>query len=215
MDRALITLRERVPGNELDYGLAMDCLKDYSKPRDKLSRLLKSGALIRLKKGLYIFGKPYQRGDLSLTMIANMIYGPSYVSLEWALGHYGLIPERVEEVTSITVKRKAHFDTPLGRFTYEHSNASAYPIGLTRFEESKYQSALIATKEKALADQLIIRRGKVTSLVELEQILFEDFRIEEEDVAALDISVFERIVSVHSHSALIYLIKLIKRLHHE
>jgi hypothetical protein len=215
MDAALIALRERAPGNELDYGFVMDCLKDYSNPRGKLTRLLKSGALIRLKKGLYVFGRPYQRGDLSMTMLANMIYGPSYVSLEWALGHYGLIPERVEEVTSITVKRKARFDTPIGRFTYEHSNLTSYPIGLTRFEESKYQSALIATKEKAVADQLIVRRGKVTSLVELEQILFEDFRIEEEDVAALDISVFERIVSVHSHSALFYLIKLIKRLRHE
>ncbi len=111
-----------------------------------------------------------------------MMYGPSYVSLEWALGYYGMIPERVEEITSVTTKRRAHFDTPIGRFSYEHSLKIIYPIGLTRYEESKYQSALIATKEKAVADQLVIRRGKVTSLVELEKILFQDLRIEEEDL---------------------------------
>src|SRR3990170_1551453 len=122
MDPALITLRERAPGNELDYGFVMDCLKGYSSPRAKLSRLLKSGALIRVKKGLYVFSQNYRRGSISMEMLANMIYGPSYVSLEWALRYYGMIPERVEEITSVTIKRQAHFDTPIGRFTYEHCN---------------------------------------------------------------------------------------------
>lgn len=212
MDSALITLRERAPGNELDYGFVMDCLKSYSSPRAKLSRLLKSGALIRVKKGLYVFSETYRRGSISVEMLANMIYGPSYVSLEWALRYYGMIPERVEEITSVTIKRRANFDTPIGRFTYEHSNYEAYPIGLTRYEESKYQSALIATKEKAVADQLVIRRGKVTSLIELEQILFQDLRMEEEDLAKLDVSVIDRIISAHSHSALVYLTTLIRRL---
>lgn len=212
MDSALITLRERAPGNELDYGFVMDCLKGYSSPRAKLSRLLKSGALIRVKKGLYVFSQNYRRGSISMEMLANMIYGPSYVSLEWALRYYGMIPERVEEITSVTIKRQAHFDTPIGRFTYEHCNHAAYPIGLTRYEESKYQSALIATKEKAVADQLVIRRGKVTSLTELEKILFQDQRMEEEDLATLDVSVIDRIISAHSHSALVYLALLIRRL---
>lgn len=215
MDSAIITLRERAPSNELDYGFVMDCLKGYSSPRAKLSRLLKSGALIRIKKGLYVFGEPYRRGSISKEMLANMIYGPSYISLEWALGYYGMIPERVEEITSVTTKRRAHFDTPIGRFSYEHSLKIIYPIGLTRYEESKYQSALIATKEKAVADQLVIRRGKVTSLVELEKILFQDLRIEEEDLAKLDVSVIDHIISAHAHSALIYLATLIRRLQNE
>ncbi len=212
MDPSLITLRERAPGNELDYGFVMDCLKDYSSPRAKLSRLLKSGALIRVKKGLYVFGEPYRRGNISLEMLANMIYGPSYVSLEWALRYYGMIPEGVEEITSVTTKRKTNFDTPIGRFSYEHSISLTYSIGLTRYEESKYQSALIATKEKAVADQLVIRRGKVTSLIELEKILFQDLRMEEEDLATLDVGVIDRIVLAHSHSALVYLASLIRRL---
>lgn len=212
MDPSLITLRERAPGNELDYGFVMDCLKGYASPRAKLSRLLKSGALIRVKKGLYVFGVPYQRGSISMEMLANMIYGPSYVSLEWALRYYGMIPEGVEEITSVTTKRTTNFDTPIGRFSYEHCNPVTYPIGLTRYEESKYQSALIATKEKAVADQLVIRRGKVTSLIELEHILFQDLRMEEEDLATLNVNVIDRIISAHSHSALVYLASLIRRL---
>lgn len=212
MDPVLIHLRERAPGNELDYGFVMDCLKDYVAPRAKLTRILNSGALIRVKKGLYVFSAPYRRGNLSMEMLANMIYGPSYVSLEWALSYYGMIPEKVEEVTSVTIKRKAAFTTPIGRFSYEHLNPATYPIGLTRYEESKYQSALIATKEKALADQLVIRRGKVTSLVELENILFQDIRIEEEDLLSLDVGIIDNILAKHSHSALVYLATLIKRL---
>lgn len=205
-------LRERAPGNVLDYGFVMDCLKGFASPRVKLSGLLASGALIRVKKGLYVFGPTYQRGSLPMEMLANMIYGPSYVSLEWALRYYGLIPERVDEVTSVTIKRKVRYDTPIGRFSYEHCYPQLYPVGLTRLEETRFHSALIATKEKALADQLVIRRGKVTSLIELEHILFEDFRIEEEDLVALDMKLIQNIAAKHSHSALEYLVKFLKRL---
>lgn len=212
MDAALITLRERAPGNELDYGFLMDCLKEYASPRAKLTRLLASGAIIRVKKGLYVFGEHYRKGNISLEMLANMIYGPSYVSLEWALAYYGMIPEKVEEITSVTIKRKVLFSTPIGRFSYEHSSPATYPIGLTRYEETTYQSALIATKEKALADQLILRRGKVTSQIQLEQILFDDLRIEKDDLESFDVSIIDRIVAAHSHSALTHLAKLIKRI---
>lgn len=212
MDKAILTLRERAPSNELDYGFVMDCLKNYASPRGKLSRLLKTGVLIRVKKGLYVFGEPYRKGDLSMELLANMIYGPSYVSLEWALSYYGLIPEKVEEITSVTTKRKTTFNTPIGRFTYKHTNPILYPIGLTRYEASKYQSALIATKEKALSDQLVLKRGKITSLVELEQILFEDLRVEEEDLRQFDYDIINKLFALSKHSALSYFLKLLKRL---
>ena len=58
MDQAIITLRERAPSNELDYGFVMDCLKNYRSPRAKLSRLLQSGALIRVKKAYMYLVSP-------------------------------------------------------------------------------------------------------------------------------------------------------------
>jgi predicted transcriptional regulator of viral defense system len=212
MDKAVLELRKRARSNELDYGFVMDCLKGYASPRNKLSSLIHSGALSRIKKGLYVFGEPYREGNISKEMLANMIYGPSYVSLEWALSYYGLIPERAEEVTSITTKRKKKFDTPIGRFSYEHAHEAMYPIGLTRYEETPYQTALIATKEKALIDQLIVRRGKITSLIELETVLFDDFRIEEEDIAMLKIDIIESALLAKPHSAITYLHKLLTKL---
>ena len=116
MGQALNKIRKLALSNEVDYRFVMDCLKNYASPLGKLSRILHSGDLIRVKKGLYVFGEPYRRGNLSMEMLANMIYGPSYVSLEWALSYYGLIPEKVEEITSVTMKRKKKYDTPIGRF---------------------------------------------------------------------------------------------------
>ena len=115
-----------------------------------------------------------------------MIYGPSYVSLEWALHYYRMIPERVEEITSVTLKRKQSFFTPLGTFSYEHTHPEAYPVGITRIEPNEYQKALIATPEKAVCDLLMLRRGKITSRSELKEILYDDFRFEEERVQQLD-----------------------------
>src|SRR5262245_48006349 len=182
MDPAMAVLRMRAPSEELDYGFVMDCLRDYRFPRTKLTQLLKSQALIRVKKGLYIFGSLFNRKPYSLETLANVIYGPSYISLEWALQTYKMIPERVEEITSVTTKRSHMFNTPIGRFSYAHRPILAFSVGLIRQQISEYQSYLIATPEKALVDQLVIRRGQVSTILELEQILFEDFRIEEEDL---------------------------------
>ncbi len=61
MDKAMKILRTRAPSEELDYGFVMDCLKDYRFPRTKLTQLLKANDLIRIKKGLYVFGDLYRR----------------------------------------------------------------------------------------------------------------------------------------------------------
>lgn len=108
--QAILKLRNAALSNALDYRFVMNCLSDYRSPRGKLSRLLQAGDLIRVKKGLYVFGEHYQRGALSMELVANLIYGPSYVSLEWALAYYGMIPESVEEVTSVTLSRKKMMD---------------------------------------------------------------------------------------------------------
>jgi hypothetical protein len=139
--------------------------------------------------------------------LANLIYGPSYVSLEWALSYYGMIPERVEEVTSVTLKRKQSFLTPLRTFSYQHINPLAYPTGVTRIEVSDYQKALIATPEKALCDLLMLRRGKITSRIELKKILFDDLRLEEERVYRLDFERIKQIDRAYPHSSTKYLLE--------
>jgi len=92
-----------LPQHPIDYSYLMDLLKSYQSPRDKISRMIMKKEIIPVKKGLYVlspeFGKP-----IDLKVVANLIYGPSYISLEYALSYWGLIPEKVEEVTSITNK---------------------------------------------------------------------------------------------------------------
>ena len=151
IDHGLEILRQKAPSEELEYGFVMDCLKDYKNPRVKLNHLLKIGALIRVKKGIYIFGKSFTRRPYCSEVLANMIYGPSYVSLEWACQYWGLIPEKVMTVTSVTAKRSKRFETPLGPFTYDHLHSEAYPIGITLIRFSDKQQAIMATKEKRAA----------------------------------------------------------------
>ncbi len=153
------TIRKRIEHEEFDYQTLLVCLKDYARPRDKISSLLKKGLIIRIKKGLYIFGDEYRRKPYSREILANLIYGPSYISLDFALHYYGLIPERVEALTSVTTGRSRRFSTPVGLFTYRKIPLEAFRIGMDRVEIGEGRAFLIATREKALADKLNDSRG--------------------------------------------------------
>lgn len=211
IDTGLAILLDKSPGEIVDYGFVMDCLRSYKNPRVKLNHLLKIEALIRVKKGIYIFGKNFARKPYSLQILANMIYGPSYVSLEWACQYYRLIPERVTTVTSTTTKRSKQFQTPVGLFTYDHLPNDVFSVGVTLAKVSDKQQALIATKEKALADLLVLRRGSFSSKKHFEETLFEDLRIEEEDLASLNLEVLKEIYQARPHSAIKYLIQCRER----
>ncbi len=207
IDPALAILLDKAPSEELDYGFVMECLKAYKSPRVKLNHLLKIDALIRVKKGIYIFGKNFARQPYSSEVLANMIYGPSYVSLEWACQYYRLIPEKVTTVTSITTQRSRRFQTPLGLFTYDHLPMQVFPVGVILVQFSKNQQALFATKEKALTDLLILRRGRCSSKKQFKETVFEDLRIEEEDLDSLNLELLNAIYQAQPHSAIKYLIQ--------
>jgi predicted transcriptional regulator of viral defense system len=207
IDPGLEILLKKAPSEELDYGFVMECLKIYKNPRSKLHNLLKINALIRVKKGIYIFDKRFARHPYSSEVLANTIYGPSYVSLEWACQYYRLIPERVTTVTSVTTHRSKQFQTPIGLFTYDHSPPKSFSVGVTLVKLSDRQQALMATKEKALADLLILRRGRFSSQKHFKETLFDDLRVEEEDLQRLDLEQLHEIYEVRPHTAVHHLIK--------
>lgn len=207
IDYGIAILLDKAPSEELDYGFVMSCLKNYKNPRIKLNHLLKIKALIRVKKGIYIFGEKFARGTYSPEVLANIIYGPSYVSLEWACQYYRLIPEKVTTITSVTTKKRRQFQTPIGLFTYDHLPLDIYPVGITTIKFSEQQHALFATKEKALVDLLLLRRGRFSSKKHLKETLFEDLRIEEDDFNALNLDLLKSIYHARPHSAIKYLIK--------
>jgi predicted transcriptional regulator of viral defense system len=176
-------IRKEISQEEFDYQTLLDCLKDYARPRDKISDLLRKGIIIRVKKGLYIFGDEHRRRPYSREILSNLIYGPSYISLDYALQHYGLIPERVEAVTSVTTGRSHKFFTPIGLFTYRMIPLEAFRIGMNRIEIGDGRAFLMATPAKALADKLHESRGTgIKTQRELSKYLEESLRI---DPAAL------------------------------
>lgn len=122
-------MRLQLGRDVFDYQQLTACLGHLSKPRDKIHKLLAKGDIVRIRKGLYAFGREYRREPLSREVLANLIYGPSYISLEYALSYHGLIPERVSTVTSVALGRSRKFDTPVGTFTYQSLSLPCYAVG--------------------------------------------------------------------------------------
>jgi hypothetical protein len=169
---------------EVDYQALMSQMLGESHPRRKLKSLQDQGHLTRLKKGFYVLSRDIVGREPSLEIIANLLYGPSYISLESALSIYGLIPERVEEFTSITTQKNKNFVTPLGRFSYRHLQVGLYALGVTIQKTPEARSFLIATPEKALMDifSLRFKNSSAPSAKEILPALRDDLRI---DFAAL------------------------------
>lgn len=152
--------------------------RPYSSPAAKLSELERNGDIIRLKKGLYVVDSSDFGFPPSAPICSNHIYGPSYLSMQWVLSYYGLIPERVHLLTAVSIKHSRKFENKLGTFTYYTVNRSYFPIGLTT-EVFDGASCLIATQEKALAD--FIQSDMYVpsqSVVALTRYLEEDIRFD-------------------------------------
>lgn len=174
----IIKIRKQTSEDIIDYQYLMNSLKGFKKPRDKIQRMIKNGELIRIKQGLYLFSEPFRKKAISRELLANLIYGPSYVSLDYALSYFNLIPERVETLTSVCIGRSKVFDTPLGRFSYQNLMKASYSTGCV-LEETEGKSFLIASPEKSLADKFWTDKricGISNTLVE--QYLLEDLRID-------------------------------------
>ncbi len=194
----LLRLRNSALTEEIDYNFVRNALSGYKNPRVKINDLLKKGAILRVKKGLYVFGPALAKEPYSKETLANLIYGPSYISLEYALSFYGLIPERVQTVTSITNTRKKFFDTPVGRFSYRYIHPSLYACGVTLHKLDDRHSILIATKEKALSDVLYFS-DKMTDRSQVEKYLFENLRLEEKDIRSLNLRAAKKLAGLYGH----------------
>jgi len=180
-------LRRKIIGEEFDYPALLDGLRDYGRPRDKITELLKHEAIVRVKKGIYVFGNKFRRRPFSREILANMICGPSYISLDYALYYYGLIPERVEAVTSVTSSRGRRFSTPVGLFIYHGIPLDAYRIGIDQLDIEAGRSFLIATQEKALADKIQADRGTaIRTQTEMKTYLLDSLRIDPDGLGRLN-----------------------------
>lgn len=187
-------LRRQVQHEEFDYQVLLDSLREYARPRDKITSLLRQGRIVRVKKGLYVFGDEDRRRPLVRELLANLIYGPSYLSLEYALHYHGLTPEGTEALTSVTCGRSRTFRSAVGVFSYRRIPMNAFRVGMDRVQLDDGRAFLIATPEKALADKIVADRGAdVGSREALRGYLLDSLRVDPGSLARLDSESLEEI----------------------
>ena len=165
----------------------LSVLGDYSQPIFKVHQLVKSGVLIRLKRGWFCLAPEITRQTIPSQIVANELYeAPSYISLEYALSYYGLIPERAMGVTSVVMGRSKRFETPIGWFSYR-----TLPEKLFGFGVDSRDAYLIATPEKALCDYLFTRENlRISSPRALREYLEEDVRFDFDSFEHPDRTIF-------------------------
>ncbi len=139
--------------------------------RRQLDRWVKSGRLLQLRRGIYAVAFPYQTDAPHPFLAANHLRRPSYVSMQSALSHYGMIPEFVPVTTSITTGRPEELETPLGRFVFRHVKKAAF-FGYMQTEISRGQEVFLASPEKALLDLIYLTPASDSSAF-LEELRFE------------------------------------------
>jgi predicted transcriptional regulator of viral defense system len=144
------------PVFETGFLLAGDV--DPSDLRRQLSRWVTRGHLVQLRRGLYALAPPYRKTEPHPFCVANRLVRGSYVSLQSALSHHGLIPEHVPVITSVTTGRTQQRENPFGSFEYHHCP----PDRLTGYRVEKLgggQEAFVATPAKALEDLIALVPG--------------------------------------------------------
>lgn len=195
---SLHELRREISGEIFDYQALKNSFKKIKYHRAKIGRLLKNKEIIRVKKGLYVFGEMWRRGSISLEIAANLIYGPSCISFEYALFLYGMIAERASLVTSLAIGRAKEFETPIGTFLYRSIEKNKFSVGINYQEIPGEGGYFIASREKALAD-VVSRLKRSLTLSELQFHLLEELRMNEESLFSLDKQKLEEIASIYKN----------------
>ncbi len=176
--------------------LILELLSVYRRPNDKISELLKSKELISIRRGLYITGPKMDLPSPEPFLIANHLRGPSYVSLESALSFWDMIPERAYEISSVTIKSSKIYKTPVGRFSFQQLKIPYYSYGIKNIEYSPKQTMLVASREKALCDKVVLTpKINLRSIKQTQEFLMEDLRMDSEVLSTLDTEVMELWIS--------------------
>lgn len=187
--------------------MLLEELREYASPKTKLSRMVHNGECFHITKGLYETNR-----NTSAHLLAGSIYGPSYISFEYALSYYGLIPEAVYTITCATFekKKKKKYENFFGTYTYRDVPSEAFPLFVELRQEDGYWYR-IASCEKALCDELYIMRP-AKNLTELAYMIFEDLRIEESELRSLNRNAISELCDKYHSTNVKKLCMLLRRL---
>ncbi|WP_141732707.1 type IV toxin-antitoxin system AbiEi family antitoxin domain-containing protein [Oligoflexus tunisiensis] len=165
----------------------------YASPAHKLSQLVEQGRLLRLRRGLYA-----KLENFDHFLAANRLVSPSYVSFETALAHYGLIPERVEIVMSVTDRHATRFKTAVGDFAFHEQTTDLFGSSY-RIEAKADYSIRIASPEKSLLDTLSRARLRSDNLKaqDMRDYVRDSLRIDESELEKLSRRELRRIAPLY------------------
>ncbi len=187
------------------YNMLLDEYQSYKFPDGKLLRMIKQNKYIKLTKGLYETNQ-----NASGYLLANAIYGPSYLSFDFALSYHGLIPETVYTYTSATFKKKKEkkYTNYFGTFTYRDIPANAFPYEVLIIKENEYKYQ-IASPEKALCDKLYIIKP-LKNKKEMNYILFDELRIDKKRFSELNKHIILELCDLYPSTNLKILKKIVR-----
>jgi hypothetical protein len=175
-----------------------------------LKRAMKSGEVVRIHRGLYCLASKYLRQKVDPLVLAQRIYGPSYISLEMALSYHGWIPEAVYTITSTSLDRSRQFNTPVGHFSFTRVPQNTFYTEVTRVEKDgggfsnvgglggpgirARESFLLASPLKALADYVHVHKLDWASA----RPVIESLRVDESLLASVEAETFSRLLANYS-----------------
>jgi len=188
-----------------DTQTLLNSLKEYKSPKAKLSQMIEKGSICHLKRGLY----ETNINSPSCAM-AGAIYGPSYLSFEYALRRWELITDRICVYTSASYEKNKTktFENQMGTYIYKSIPKEAYPYAITSITEKEY-TYQIATPEKALCDTLY-KAPPLKTVWELNKYLEDEYRVDMEKLYKLNMQDIRFLAPLYKRHNLILLIKLIE-----
>lgn len=175
-------------GSLVEYCGALECfdlpllVQGFDESRKaiqvQLSRWMRNGKVIGLRRGMYTLPDSYRRAVLAPARLANQLYRPSYLSSLWALGYYDMIPERVVWLTSVAPRVPRRFQNPFGVFDYRNIKQAAF-FGYVAVPYGD-REVLVAEPEKALLDHWHLTPGEWTQ-ARLEEMRYQHHHRVSED----------------------------------
>lgn len=186
--------------------MLLDELNEYQDPFGKIKRLCEQQKLFQLTRGIYTTDE-----SASGYCFAPVIYGPSYLSFDFALAYHNLIPEKAYVYTSATCLKgkKKNYKNYFGEYTYRDVPAAVFGMGIDLGYEWEYVYA-IATAEKAICDKLYAV-SPVANIAEMEELLFNNLRIDEESFWQLELTDIMELAPLYRCTNLKLLVKLLER----
>ena len=159
-----------------------------------VNRAIAANEILHIRRGLYCLAPKFSKVGISRNVLANLVYGPSYLSMESALAIHGWIPEAVHSAVSVSLGRARTFETPLGFFDYVQIGQHPFLAAVeSRRDSAALPPYLVAKPLKAMADYVISHGLDWTGA----EPLVDSLRIEEENLSNLTMEDFEELDGVY------------------